>query len=114
LLKGNFTLINTKEAIIMTKKILVGSFFIFACIALLGAPAAFAGDALKVGAYGGYFKDSFDKHIYPDFTKTNTSIRISPKKRAFKLNPSPNPPAKPGWYSWNRPPVPGRRPLTFP
>jgi putative spermidine/putrescine transport system substrate-binding protein len=59
----------------MTKKILVGSFFIFACIALLGAPAAFAGDALKVGAYGGYFKDSFDKHIYPDFTK-ETGIQI--------------------------------------
>ncbi|MDO5642786.1 MAG: extracellular solute-binding protein [Paracoccus sp. (in: a-proteobacteria)] len=26
------------------------------------------GAALKVGTYGGYFQDSFDKHIYPDFT----------------------------------------------
>ncbi|MEO3430974.1 ABC transporter substrate-binding protein [Pelagibius sp. CAU 1746] len=24
--------------------------------------------SLKVGVYGGYFKDSFDKHIFPDFT----------------------------------------------
>jgi putative spermidine/putrescine transport system substrate-binding protein len=24
---------------------------------------------LKVGTYGGYFKDSFDEHIYPDFTQ---------------------------------------------
>ncbi len=53
----------------MTKKILFGSFVIFTCIALLGIPAAFAGDALKEGAYGGYIKDSFDKHINPDFTK---------------------------------------------
>ena len=59
----------------MTKKILLGSFVIFTCVALLGIPAAFAGDALKVGAYGGYFKDSFDKHIYPDFTK-ETGIKI--------------------------------------
>jgi len=28
-----------------------------------------AGGSLKVGAYGGYFKDSFDKHIFPAFTK---------------------------------------------
>ena len=59
----------------MKKKLLVGSFVIFACVALLGVPAGFAGDALKVGAYGGYFKDSFDKHIYPDFTK-ETGIKI--------------------------------------
>jgi putative spermidine/putrescine transport system substrate-binding protein len=28
-----------------------------------------AASSLKVGTYGGYFKDSFDEHIYPDFTK---------------------------------------------
>src|SRR5262249_45861722 len=28
-----------------------------------------ASGGLKVGAYGGYFKDSFDKHIFPAFTK---------------------------------------------
>lgn len=42
---------------------------------VFGAPTAFAADALKVGAYGGYFKDSFDKHIFPDFTK-ETGIAI--------------------------------------
>jgi putative spermidine/putrescine transport system substrate-binding protein len=31
--------------------------------------------ALKVGTYGGYFKDSFDQHIYPAFTEA-TGIEI--------------------------------------
>ena len=26
---------------------------------------------LKIGVYGGYFKDSFDKHIFPGFTKAS-------------------------------------------
>jgi putative spermidine/putrescine transport system substrate-binding protein len=30
---------------------------------------------LKVGTYGGYFKDSFDEHIYPDFTQ-ETGIEV--------------------------------------
>ena len=40
-------------------------------IATLAMPAIVraASGGLKVGAYGGYFKDSFDKHIFPDFTK---------------------------------------------
>jgi len=46
-----------------------------AALLALWTPAALAGDALKVGAYGGYFKDSFDKHIFPDFTK-ETGIEI--------------------------------------
>src|SRR3546814_16338289 len=25
--------------------------------------------SLQVGVYGGYFKDSFDEHIFPEFTK---------------------------------------------
>ena len=33
------------------------------------------GKSLKVGAYGGYFKDSFDKHIFPVFTK-ETGIEV--------------------------------------
>ena len=41
----------------------------------LGSAPVIAGDALKVGAYGGYFKDSFDKHIFPDFTK-ETGIKV--------------------------------------
>ena len=31
--------------------------------------------SIKVGVYGGYFKDSFDKHIFPDFTKA-TGIAV--------------------------------------
>ncbi len=29
--------------------------------------------SLKVGVYGGYFKDSFDKHVFPEFTKATAS-----------------------------------------
>ncbi|MEK0081767.1 ABC transporter substrate-binding protein [Benzoatithermus flavus] len=46
--------------------------------AALGLPAvrrARAAQVLKVGTYGGYFKDSFDEHIYPDFTR-ETGIEI--------------------------------------
>ena len=51
--------------------------------AVLGAGAAGAallampnlvraqGETLKVGVYGGYFKDSFDKHIFPAFTQAS-------------------------------------------
>ena len=48
-----------------------------AAAAAIGLPAihARAAQSLKVGTYGGYFKDSFDKHIYPDFTK-ETGIEI--------------------------------------
>lgn len=47
------------------------------CMAVLGfgVPGAQAQGVLKVGAYGGYFKDSFDKHIFPDFTK-DTGIKV--------------------------------------
>jgi len=46
-------------------------------LALTGFPAirTRAAETLKVGTYGGYFKDSFDQHIYPDFTK-ETGIAI--------------------------------------
>ena len=39
-------------------------------IAVLSAPSILRaqGTTLKVGTYGGYFQESFDKHIYPDFT----------------------------------------------
>jgi putative spermidine/putrescine transport system substrate-binding protein len=73
----NFTFAQLRERrkIVMAKKIFVMSVVISACLALLGAPSVFAEQALKVGTYGGYFKDSFDKHIYPDFTK-ETGIKI--------------------------------------
>ena len=45
--------------------------------AALGFPAITgrAAASLKVGVYGGYFKDSFDKHVFPEFTKA-TGIGI--------------------------------------
>jgi putative spermidine/putrescine transport system substrate-binding protein len=46
--------------------------FIFA---LILSPSAWAEKSIKVGVYGGYFKDSFDKHIFPDFTKA-TGIKV--------------------------------------
>jgi len=51
-------------------------FFTMLCVAaLVSQPALAVEKSLKVGAYGGYFKDSFDKHIFPDFTK-ETGIKI--------------------------------------
>ncbi len=44
-------------------------------LALAANPLPAAEKTLKVGVYGGYFKDSFDKHIFPDFTK-ETGIKI--------------------------------------
>jgi len=44
-------------------------------IALAAQPVSAAEKTLKVGVYGGYFKDSFDKHIFPDFTK-ETGIKV--------------------------------------
>ncbi|PWE51001.1 ABC transporter substrate-binding protein [Thioclava sp. NG1] len=45
--------------------------------AALAAPTVLraASSTLKVGTYGGYFKDSFDKFIYPDFTAA-TGIEV--------------------------------------
>lgn len=59
----------------MVNKNLLISVIIAVGLALFGVSPGIADDALKVGAYGGYFKDSFDKHIYPDFTK-ETGIKI--------------------------------------
>lgn len=44
---------------------------------LLAAPAILRaqGATLKIGTYGGYFQESFDKFIYPDFT-TETGIAV--------------------------------------
>lgn len=43
---------------------------------LMAAPSIVrAAETLKVGVYGGYFKDSFDKHVFPDFTKA-TGIAV--------------------------------------
>ncbi len=46
-------------------------------VSLLAMPAVLRAQdkSLKVGVYGGYFKDSFDKNIFPEFTK-ETGIAI--------------------------------------
>ena len=57
--------------------------FLASSAATLGAAAvaapfvkrAASAEPLKVGTYGGYFQDSFDQHIYPDFTR-DTGIEI--------------------------------------
>ncbi len=49
-----------------------------ASVAILGAPAIVraAGDrSIKIGAYGGFFKESFDQHVFPAFTKA-TGIAV--------------------------------------
>ncbi len=48
-----------------------------AATSIVGFPAirTRAAQTLKVGTYGGYFKDSFDEHIYPAFTEA-TGIEI--------------------------------------
>jgi putative spermidine/putrescine transport system substrate-binding protein len=48
-----------------------------AATAVVGFPAirTRAQQTLKVGTYGGYFKDSFDEHIYPAFTE-ETGIEV--------------------------------------
>jgi putative spermidine/putrescine transport system substrate-binding protein len=42
-------------------------------VSLLAMPAILRAQekSLKIGVYGGYFKDSFDKNIFPDFTKAS-------------------------------------------
>ena len=49
----------------------------FAGASLLAMPAILRAQdkSLKVGVYGGYFKESFDKNIFPDFTKA-TGIAV--------------------------------------
>lgn len=42
---------------------------------LLAGSLAFAQQSLKIGVYGGYFKDSFDEHIFPLFTE-ETGIEV--------------------------------------
>ncbi len=59
--------------------------------------------SIKIGVYGGYFKDSFDKNIFPEFTKA-TGIAVESIAE---------PTVKPGSCSWNRPPRPARhRPIS--
>jgi len=58
------------------RRLLVGAGAL-AATSVAGFPAirTRAAQTLKVGTYGGYFKDSFDEHIYPAFTE-ETGIEI--------------------------------------
>jgi len=58
------------------RRFLQGAGALTGALALGGFPhISRAADPIKVGAYGGYFKDSFDKHIFPEFTKA-TGIAV--------------------------------------
>ncbi|MEM6679248.1 MAG: extracellular solute-binding protein [Pseudomonadota bacterium] len=46
-----------------------------AAVSALGAPAIAQARSIKVGSYGGYFEDSFKKHVYPAFTEA-TGIAV--------------------------------------
>jgi putative spermidine/putrescine transport system substrate-binding protein len=61
---------------ISRRRLMVGASAL-AATSVVGFPAirTRAAGTLKVGTYGGYFKDSFDEHIYPAFTE-ETGIEI--------------------------------------
>jgi putative spermidine/putrescine transport system substrate-binding protein len=59
------------------RRTVLGGLGVAAGVAAVGMPAVHvrAAEPLKVGVYGGYFKDSFDQHIFPDFTEA-TGIQV--------------------------------------
>ena len=57
------------------KRIFLWSTLVLCAVALAGQSVLAAEQSIKVGVYGGYFKDSFDKHIFPDFSK-ETGIKV--------------------------------------
>lgn len=60
----------------LTRRQFIATSTAVAGAAAIGCPAIVrAAEPLKVGTYGGYFKDSFDQHIFPDFTK-DTGIAV--------------------------------------
>ncbi len=63
-------------AAVSRRRLLAGASAV-AATAAIGFPAlrTRAATTLKVGTYGGYFKNSFDEHIYPAFTE-ETGIEI--------------------------------------
>jgi len=64
------------EPKISRRRLLAGaSVLVGAGIAGFPAIRTRAAGTLKVGTYGGYFKDSFDQHIYPAFTEA-TGIEV--------------------------------------
>ena len=68
---------NGPAAVAISRRGLLAGAGAAAATTLVGFPAirTRAAGTLKVGTYGGYFKDSFDEHIYPAFTE-ETGIEI--------------------------------------
>lgn len=66
-----------KPAMIDRRNFVKGASLTAATVAITGFPAVnvLAAEPLKVGTYGGYFQESFDKHIFPKFTE-DTGIKI--------------------------------------
>ena len=59
----------------LTRRSILGSGLAAAGVLAMPAVLRAQDKSLKVGVYGGYFKDSFDKNIFPEFTKT-TGIAV--------------------------------------
>ncbi|WP_448208055.1 ABC transporter substrate-binding protein [Azospirillum sp. sgz302134] len=69
---------NTLQAGVGRRAVLAGAGTLVAAAAI-GFPNIVRAQSktLKVGVYGGYFKESFEKHIFPDFSKA-TGITVEP------------------------------------
>jgi putative spermidine/putrescine transport system substrate-binding protein len=61
----------------VSRRRFLGGAAALATVSAVGMPAIARaqGAPLKVGTYGGYFQESFEKHIYPDFT-AETGIQV--------------------------------------
>ncbi|MEM7423549.1 MAG: extracellular solute-binding protein, partial [Pseudomonadota bacterium] len=66
---------NGKSVGLTRRKLLKSTAGAAVATGLLSAPALASARTLKVGSYGGYFEDSFKKHVYPAFTEA-TGIEI--------------------------------------
>ena len=59
----------------LTRRTVLGSGLAAAGVLAMPSVLRAQDKSLKVGVYGGYFKDSFDKNIFPEFTKA-TGIAV--------------------------------------
>ena len=65
----------------LTRRTVLGAGLAWRRVARHAAVLRAQDKSLKVGVYGGYFKDSFDKNIFPEFTKA-TGIAVEFGRRA--------------------------------
>lgn len=68
---------STSQAKLNRRSVLQGgaAFVGAATITSLAMPALASERSIKIGSYGGYFEDSFKKHVFPEFTKA-TGIKV--------------------------------------